>query len=226
VHWWDYLIDSTGVPINNAEIYVYIARSTDPVDIFRGEYSGSVRTSLPANHIEYEGYTPIKTNADGYFEFWIADAWSSKYQYDGFQKFKIAWSKAGVAEGEIDDISIFQIPLQIVDEKDPTDTTFNKLVSNSLAYGWESIDRTDVVGHDIGTGIASGGKLYNELETAQALGTVFNYPIIQMWNTQDDTFIPILTQHTKILPSNDSIRFFTDNEELNAQVTILWGGRI
>lgn len=129
-HYWQYLINEEGQPIQSANIRIYKAGSTTPAYVYTQEVGGTATNSIPQ----------VSTNSNGFFEFWIADA-SDTLGYAPSQKFKIQWQKTGITTGVIDNVNIFQV-YDGVDTAD-TDATLNKLVSNLLAKRWED-HRNDV----------------------------------------------------------------------------------
>lgn len=129
-HYWQYLINEEGQPIESANIRIYKAGGTTPAYVYTQEVGGTATNSIPQ----------VTTNSNGFFEFWIADA-SDTLGYAPSQKFKIQWQKTGITTGTIDNVNIFQI-YDGVDVTD-TDSTLNKLVSNVLAKRWED-HRNDV----------------------------------------------------------------------------------
>lgn len=125
VHYYSFLLNEEGQPIQDADVTVYLAGTNTPAVIYKDEFGGETASSAPQ----------ITTNSRGFFEFWIGDD-GETYGYLKSQKFKIAWSKVGVATGYIDWINIFANIIE-VDETDSSSTSKNKTVSNALAYGWE-----------------------------------------------------------------------------------------
>ena len=123
-HWWSFLVNEQGQPIENADVSIYLAGTTDATNIYTEEYAGNPVSSTPQ----------IKTLQNGYFEFWLPDI-NDPYGYSPGQKFKIYWKKTGLEEGTIDYIDIFP-PVLPVNELDNS-ADRNKSVSNLLAYQWE-----------------------------------------------------------------------------------------
>jgi len=127
-HHWEYISNEEGQPINGVDISVYVANSSTAAYVYTSENGGSATNTLPQ----------ISTDENGYFEFWIADSSETNGYASG--KFKIKWSKAGVIdEGTVDYVDII-VPSAEVDETDNsgTDLAKNKMISNELAYRWES----------------------------------------------------------------------------------------
>jgi hypothetical protein len=172
IHYWQFLTDELGEPIEDAEIYVYLAGSSSYADIFLTETATSAINSYPGSS------NVITTDSNGFFEFFIGDEWETQYGYESTQKFKVSWYKAGIANGDIDNISIFTSSITSVDETDDTDTSKNKSVSNSLAKGWEA--KTDIYTEtwELSGAIPSGGNSYKDI--THSLNN--SYPIVQMWD--------------------------------------------
>jgi len=109
VHYWSFLLNEEGQPIENAEIWIYLAGSNSKAaDLYSSEDGVYNTTPYQLTFNSKENGTTseiIKTDANGYFEFWIGDA-SEPNGYTTAQKFKIKWYKSGITEGEIDNINI------------------------------------------------------------------------------------------------------------------------
>ena len=112
VHFWNFLLNSEGQPIENAEVWVYLAGTLTPADLYQSETGYYSITPLSNTFQSYEdadetqsGVEIIKTDDTGYFEFWVGDN-NEVNGYEATQKFKIKWYKAGVAEGEIDYVNL------------------------------------------------------------------------------------------------------------------------
>lgn len=133
-HWWSFLVNEEGQPINNASVSIFLAGSTTSATVYLDEFSSESKSTAPQ----------VTTNSNGYFEFWLPDP-SSSNGYSATQKFKIEWNKAGIEYGFIDYVDVYP-PLIAVDETD-TDTTKDKSVSNYLANLWEAhrLDTSGVV---------------------------------------------------------------------------------
>jgi len=132
-HFWQFLLNQEGQPINNASISVFFAGTTTPVSIYTGELTSDVISIAPQ----------ITTTANGYFEFWIGDE-AEPSGYDRGTKFKIQWERAGISSGIVDNIEVFQT-MDGVDETDPDSIYKNKLISNALAYKFNSHSEHDVL---------------------------------------------------------------------------------
>lgn len=129
LHYYKWLTNQEGQPISNANVYIYLAGTISLVTIYTSE-TGTVTVDTSPQ---------ITTNSLGYFEFWIGDS-NDVNGYDRTQKFKIKWSRAGVEESYIDNVSLFSTSIDDVDETDTGSSGDslhkNKLVSNYLAKQW------------------------------------------------------------------------------------------
>lgn len=132
VHYWQYILDEDGRPLENVEIRFYLNDNpTVEAEIFTDPALGISTTTGEAN---------ILTNGDGFFEFWIGDEFEILSGYSSSQKFRLTWARAGIYSGFINDIDVFP-PIFTVDEDDNTSVIKddkNKLVSNELAYKWDT----------------------------------------------------------------------------------------
>ena len=126
-HFWNFLTDANGSPIESADISIYLAGTEVAANIYTNEFGTNVVSQTPQT----------KTNALGYFEFWIADSADSKAGYSNNQKFKLVANRIGVADIMIDYVDILCSVLPV----DPTsdNTVANKTVSNSMAKAWNSL---------------------------------------------------------------------------------------
>ena len=124
VHYWQFLVDEDGKPIEGANVSIFLANSEELAYIFLDEIGGAPLKSSPQ----------LKTNMEGFFEFWIGDT-SEKNGYSSTQKFKLHWERIGIAAGMIDYVDIFPPTMPVNTNDDNEDR--NKSVSNKLAKGWE-----------------------------------------------------------------------------------------
>jgi hypothetical protein len=132
IHFWHYIVDDQGRPLENVNVRFYL--SDDPpqeADIFPHPSLGAPTTTTEAD---------IKTDGNGFFEFWVGDEFEPLGGYISTQKFKLTWERAGILSGVINNIDIFP-PVFKVDETDNTSSTKdekNKLISNELGYKWDT----------------------------------------------------------------------------------------
>lgn len=108
-----------------ADVSIFLAQSDEAAFIYFNEIGGEPVGTAPQ----------LKTNAEGFFEFWIGDS-SEKNGYSTTQKFKITWERIGIESGMIDYVDVFPVTLP-VDETDD-DREKNKCVSNLLAKNWQN----------------------------------------------------------------------------------------
>lgn len=131
-HYWQFIVDEEGSPLDSVEIRFYLSdQPTVEASIFLNPTTGAITTTSQAD---------LKTDANGFFEFWVGDPWEVEGGYDHTQKFRLEWFKAGIVAGLIDPVDIFP-PLPSVDETITGQTIGekekkNKLISNALAYRW------------------------------------------------------------------------------------------
>jgi hypothetical protein len=105
VHFWSFLLSDEGTPIAGADISVYLAESSTVAYVYTSE-SGATETNSDPQ---------ATTDSTGYFEFWVGDS-NETYGYSVPQKFRLAWLKAGVADGFIDNIDILPAGARFVSE--------------------------------------------------------------------------------------------------------------
>lgn len=133
-HYWQYIVDEEGSPLDSVEIRFYLSdQPTVEANIFLNPTTGAITTTSQAD---------LKTDANGFFEFWVGDPWEVEGGYLHTQKFRLEWYKAGIIAGYIDPVDIFP-PLPSVDETSTGQgigerEKKNKLISNALAYKWNS----------------------------------------------------------------------------------------
>jgi len=132
-HFWQFLLNQEGQPINDADISIFRAGTTTPVTIYTGEISSDIVSIAPQ----------LSTTSNGYFEFWIGDE-EEPSGYERGTKFKIQWERAGISSGIVDNIEVFQT-MAGVDETDPDSIYKNKLISNALAYRFANHSEHEVL---------------------------------------------------------------------------------
>lgn len=128
IHFWHYVLNEEGQPIQNAEIRLYLndAPTTEAI-IYITETAISSTTCKNAD---------IKTDKDGFFEFWLAGE-SDSGGYPHTQKFILEWFKAGTRPGYIYNLNPWPNALVWRDTnigvgKD----NLNKFISDYLANKW------------------------------------------------------------------------------------------
>lgn len=145
IHYWQFLVNEEGQPIEAAQISVYLSSSTSAAIVFDREYGGTPTSSLPQTF----------TDQNGYFEFWIGDEGEGSNGYTNDTKFKITWAKVGVAAGSINYVDILpNINVGYpVDVTDATDTTLNKFISNYFGNRWNEHVKIDLSSVDPSSGL-------------------------------------------------------------------------
>jgi len=132
IHYWQYIVDDQGRPLQDVDVRLYLSDNpTQQADIFTHHALGAPTNTSTAN---------MKTNSDGFFEFWVGDEFENVGGYVSTQKFKLVWQRAGIQIGSISNIDIFP-PIFKVDETDNSSSTVtdkNKTISNGLAYKWDT----------------------------------------------------------------------------------------
>ena len=94
-HYFQWILNEEGQPVPGVDISVYLAGGTTPAYVYSAETAGTSTNTVPQT----------TTDANGFFEFWIAGP-PDTYSYSN-QKFKITWVKAGVIDaGEVDNVEI------------------------------------------------------------------------------------------------------------------------
>lgn len=127
------MINQEGQPINEANISIYRAGTTTPITIYTGELTSNTISTAPQ----------LITTTNGYFEFWIGDE-AEPNGYPRGTKIKIAWDRPGIASGIVDNVEVFQT-IEGVNENDPDSIYKNKLISNALAYKFNSHSEHNVL---------------------------------------------------------------------------------
>jgi len=194
VRQWLYLKDEEGVPLEDANMHLYLTGTETDATIF----SDSVGTLL-----DQSTWT---TGTSGFFDFYIGNEWSPS-GYDASQYFDLAWSKSS-RSGMIEGIQLFPF-LYSVDETDTEDDK-NKLLSNQLAYKFDQhADETYLIEpHDI-------APVDTNLEDVTNNKVVSNSLINEMNSLLDALTAPDLDKHKvctvlldTFIPSADG--YYTD----------------
>ena len=136
IHYWQYIVDEEGRPIVNVDVDFFLNEDTD------GTQYADIYANPTVGHMTTTDAIDLKTDVDGYFEFWVGDEWELEGGYTSIQRFKLTWYKAGISRGLIENIDIYP-PLYQIDEtlagQSPSSEAErrNKVISNALAYRWE-----------------------------------------------------------------------------------------
>jgi len=98
-HYWQYLINEEGQPVEAAVINVYEVTDEGDVDIeiYTAESGGSI--IVPGT---------LETDSNGFFDFCVPNELDpvDTVTYSADTLFKIAWEKANVISGSVDDVKI------------------------------------------------------------------------------------------------------------------------
>jgi hypothetical protein len=148
-HYWQYIRNSEGQPINGVNISVYEAGTNTPVYVYDAESGGTATNTAPQ----------VTSDANGFFEFWIAD----HYETNGYAsniKFKIAWDLPGVITADnIDNVDII-IPLNKAGKFTgtisttnlvPDDGLYSYTVTHNLDYSYPVVAAYQIVGSNTQT---------------------------------------------------------------------------
>ena len=132
VHFWQYIVNDEGEPLENVNVRIYKADSPDDeANIFTHPSTGTYTQSSVAL---------LTTDGNGFFECWFGDELEGIGGYSASQRFKLEWERAGLSNGYVDNINVYPNTYRVV-ETDNTSSdknVKNKMVSNLLAYNWET----------------------------------------------------------------------------------------
>lgn len=147
-HYWQFLVDNSGVPISGADVTVRIAGKNIYGDL-ANIYISENGNTLAQNSI-------VSTTTNGYFEFWIASKTQDNvFGYDIDTKFCIQWDKGGATRGYIDYVDIVRQYVTSVDINSD-DIRTDKTISNYLARRWNThVDSTVETGSPHGLELVS-----------------------------------------------------------------------
>lgn len=147
-HFWQFITNSDGVPIQDARIHIFKSDQTTKaiieaspvssgilIDIDQSAYSyvGQTYTEIVSNYTTSDLIT-IESDSNGFFEFWVSDKGAENTLtkgYDYTQLFTLAIIKSGFITTCIENINIFPINYSVT-ETDTTSTFKNKSVSNRI----------------------------------------------------------------------------------------------
>lgn len=131
VQYWQYIVDEEGRPLEGVEIRFYLNENpSQEADIFINPAIGSPTTTSEAD---------VRTDGNGYFQFWIGDEYELLGGYTSTQRFRLTWQRAGILLGQVNNIDIFPpvFGVDLTDNISSTKDDRNKLVSNAIAYVWD-----------------------------------------------------------------------------------------
>jgi hypothetical protein len=143
-HWWGFIVNEAGEPIENAEVTVKLAGSEELAALYYDEFGNANSMDNPA----LSAGPQLSTLSNGYYEFWVGDV-TEPLGYRNDQKFKLEWIRLGVAHGSIDYINVFPLgpqtdPTSLTDCSNPS-KELNKLISNYLACKWDIHTESTVI---------------------------------------------------------------------------------
>ena len=104
-HYWYYIINEEGQPIEDVNVSVLEAESSTFLWIYNVEEGGTAFCDYEKTASAVGDGTPqLRTDENGYVEFWVADSSDSTYGYSDI-KIKLLWTKPGtITDGVIDNI--------------------------------------------------------------------------------------------------------------------------
>ena len=76
IHFWQYIVNEDGEPVENAVIRFYLADSTTEAEVFLHPTAGTTTITSVAD---------FKTNSDGFFEVWFGDEFENTGGYEASQ---------------------------------------------------------------------------------------------------------------------------------------------
>lgn len=132
IDFWMYMLDSNGIPLQNAEVRVYLANTLNEADIYLDSKFGSSTKSSTED---------LKTDSYGFIRFWVGDRWEVEGGYNTDQQFRIIWQNdVDSIQEEINNFSVFA-PVRPIDISDniigvPSNKDYDKVISNSQGYKW------------------------------------------------------------------------------------------
>jgi len=132
IHFWQYIVNENGDPLENVNVRIYLSNSPEEeADIFTHHITGNPIKSTEAL---------LSTDGNGFFECWFGDILEDSGGYSSNQTFKIEWERAGLLNGYIDNMTIYPNVFSVVqtDNVSPDKDVKNKLISNQLAYNWDT----------------------------------------------------------------------------------------
>lgn len=88
-HYWQYIVDNEGNPLQNADVRIYLAGTSTEANIFLHSEYGGYSTSSEVN---------LQTDENGFFEVYIGDQFELEGGYEPGQHFKITWTKGVITE--------------------------------------------------------------------------------------------------------------------------------
>ena len=178
IHFWHYVLNSEGGPIQNAEIRIYLNDDpTKEANIFLTETSSVFTTSSVAE---------LKTNSDGFFEVWFGSEFEDG-GYDHKQEFRLEWYKAGISPGVIQAINPWPNTFSWNNINSGVDLNHkNKFVSDFLANKWwthfnsivPSANPHNLKSVDFNSGCVNNNK-YNKVVSNKMLKDIIDWSVAE-----------------------------------------------
>jgi len=174
VDYWQYLLDSNGEPLPFAEVRVYLSGTLTEADIYLDSSFGSITTASSES---------LKTDKNGFIQFWVGDRWETEGGYNETQQFKVRWyNSVDSRYEEIDNVYIYT-PVRPINTTDsvkgvPSNKDKDKVISNVQGYNWDThVDLTLPSGSP--HGIAPAEKFQTGTVQSKVISNKLGY---QMWN--------------------------------------------
>lgn len=141
LHFWQYLVDSEGQPLRYIDVRVYLDGTSTEAEIYMHANFGATTTSSTGN---------LKTNKDGFVQFWIGDRYEVNGGYNENHQFRVRWyNNVDSVWEEIDDIYL-HTPVRPITTTDSvkgntSNRDKNKVISNTQGYNWNRHSDVDVL---------------------------------------------------------------------------------
>lgn len=132
IHFWQYIINDEGEPLENVNVRIYKSDSpTSEANIFTHPVAGSATSSTTA---------ALSTDGNGFFECWFGDVNEGSSGYSSTQRFNVTWNRAGMGDGYINNVNVYPNTFRVVltDNVSADKDVRNKLISNQYGYNWET----------------------------------------------------------------------------------------
>lgn len=214
IHYWQFLINNEGQPIPDANITVYEAGTSTPAYIFTSEFGQQAINTT----------NQVSTNNKGFFEFWVADS-EETFGYPPSQKFRISWAKTGVESGFVDWVDILKFVSYPVDQTDAANIKKDKLVSNALAYGWESHKNRQVetqVVHGLQPVDANDSNaVFNKVVSNKTLNDIILSVVGKVESDGTTIITSPLSYENTVLPGDFSLKSLVSKEYVDDEISAL-----
>ncbi len=134
IDYWQYLLDREGRPLQDAKVRVYLSGTSIEADIYLDHTFGSVTKSKAED---------LKTDKNGFIQFWIGDQFEPEGGYEVDQQFRIVWwNDVDSIVEEINYLYVFT-PVRSIDTTDnirgqASNKDLDKVISNKQGYKWDA----------------------------------------------------------------------------------------